>query len=198
MLAKLEKENKINLIGVSCDEIESFTLLHLTDAEALELLSIATNIDKQSDVVSVYITEEVSTLWKTFAKNHNVYSETPNMALKYLIVGNINKENPEPETSVLIRNPKSHTIVSGRRGKFGEEKCHINKLYITNEIRNRWWKESSTSKSFAERSKMKNMYNQRFSVDLRNEELYTRWSKYMDRQYLKHTNQTQFIKTETK
>ena len=24
MLAKLEKENKINLIGVSCDEIESF------------------------------------------------------------------------------------------------------------------------------------------------------------------------------
>lgn len=199
MLAKLEKENTINLISESCDEIESFTLLHLTDAETLELLSVATDVNKQSNIITINMTEEVNNLWKKFAKNHNIYSGTPNVTLKYLIEGNINKNNPNPETSVLIRNPKTHIIVSGRRGKFdSKEMCHINKLYISNEIRNKWWEESLHSKLSHERAKMKNMFNQRFAVDLRDEELYNRWSKYMDRQYLKNTNQAQFIKTETK
>jgi hypothetical protein len=131
-------------------------------------------------------------------EKENTNSNTPDMSLKYSIVGNINKKNPVPETTVLIRHHKSHIIVSGKRGKFGEEKCHINKLYITNEARNIWWKDSLKSKLFAERVNTENLHNQRFAIDLRNEELYNKWSKFMDNQYLKNTNQTQFIKEETK
>lgn len=155
------------------NNLESYTMLDISEEDALELLFASTNIEKKED--GFYVTykddETVSLMYKAIANKHK--QSNPNfidVSKKYEV-----PDNFIDGTSLLLRDPKTHIIKVCRRATTNSNKCNINRLFITNFVRDKFFREVVTTQRYQE--------TQKYEMDSRDDAVYSAWSNYMNQSY---------------
>lgn len=171
-VAKRVKPGVIELtFGAPAGEIESFTLLKLSDPEAMALMSLADNVRKDSagGVATVRYGGDspVYGLWKKFGVEHKkANADFLDVSFKY--------QPALPGTSAIVRDPIKHAIKIVRRKK-QDEVNHINKLSISDHARELFFKDCKRSALCREGGG--------YAMDSR-DKVYAFWSKYMNQAYV--------------
>lgn len=168
MFIKRCKDNVLKLVLEDGNEIESFTLLKLSNEEFKELLFRVTKWYLTSDNILYCNYLSVEDWFKQTAVKHS--KTNPNfkdISKKYI--------STLKGTSALLRDTTNHTIkVVYRDGS----KCNINKCNITDHIRDEFIKQAKQTKAFQE--------TKTYTIDLRDQEKYTFWSNLMNKYYLEN------------
>ena len=155
------------------DNLESYTMLNISKEDAVELLFASENIEKTKDGFVIHYTDQddVSMMYKAIANKHK--QSNPNFI-------DVSKKYDVPEgfingTSLLLRDPKTHVIKVCRRTTTNSNKCNINRLFITNFVRDKFFKEVVESLRYKETGK--------YEMDSRDDAMYSLWSNYMNTEY---------------
>jgi hypothetical protein len=171
------KNKQMAIHKATGSEIESFTLLFLTNEEANALLALGewTLVEKgHYFIISYESNDALDTLYKSIAMDHK-------------------KRNPEfigvdktytsnlIGSSELIRNIKDGTIKIIRNSDQGVN-CGVNKLVISDDIREHFWNACKISIYHKETGK--------WGIDIRNPEIYRPWSDYMNKKYLENVGES--------
>ena len=155
------------------NNLESYTMLDLSNEDALELLYASDNINKTKDGFVIKYAEDdlVNKMFKAIANKHS--KDNPNfvnVSEKYTV-----DDNYISGTSLLLRDPKKHVIKICRRSTTNDNTCGINRLFIPNNYRDKFFKEVVYGKRFQETG--------RYELDSRNDDLYSWWSDFMTNAY---------------
>ena len=171
-------KNELEIIDIkSQDELESYTLLELSDKDAYLLATSAKQFDKKGNVVTINYQsgDETDSMFKAIAKKHKE-TNTDNfidVSKKYTI----DKDIVIPGTSVFIRDAKKHVIRVARRTTTNDKEGSINRLFVTNDIRDKFFDDVRKGAIHTANSKV-------WALDTRDSKEYEYWSKYMNTQYL--------------
>ena len=172
--ARLLKEGKLIIKEQERDgnELESFALLKISLKELLQLLNISKkeNMTYENDhlIIKYSNEDEVQKSFKAIANEHR--KRNPH---KFL---NVNKQfNSKVEgTSVLLRDPDKHIIWVAK--KRNNPLQNINRVCVSNEIRNKFFKDVVKGKYYSESGK--------FIIDTRDYEKYSYWSNWINISFL--------------
>ena len=153
--------------------LESFTMLDVSKEDALALLFASSNVTKAGNdfIIKYDDSDVVSKMYKAIACKHR--ESNPNfidVSKKYTL-----KDNDIEGTSLLLRDPKNHIIKVCRRSTTNSNECNINRLFITNDYRDRFFKDVRLCKRFKETNK--------YEIDSTDEEIYDEWSRFMNDAY---------------
>lgn len=162
-------------------EVESFCLLRLSMGEVWRILATVSN---HSERVSGML--DGSLVIKYSDKDDPTYREWVRIALEH------SKTEPRdfhdlsrkyksvvPGTSVLVRDSRKHTIRIALRK--GNDDCTINRLCISNDMRERFFQDVKRGTLFKETG--------RYIMDSRDQDVYSYWSRFMNNEYLLATKQ---------
>lgn len=177
IIAKLIKPCKICIYDMKTDggEIESFSLLKLTLQEYTSIIFKATELNKGieypldgSIVIQYSGKDELHQLWKDLATEHMKKSPKDfidvSAEFKTKVLG----------TSCLIRDPTKHTIRIAKRD--GNDKVTINRLCISNDVRERFFDDVKRTKLFKQTGK--------YVMDTQDLDIYTYWSKFINSSFI--------------
>lgn len=180
MLAKRVKGNQIKIQYAQnrLGEIESYTLLDLTEEELRKLLKASKNnyhdVEKQMWIISTLNDDEVVDTWLEIAHNHQLNSKYFN--------GDVNKkyDAPYPVRAYLFRDQDHHVIKFHLvKATDKPKKCAINVLAIEKYVVDIYLKQVRESESYKELGKC-------FITAEYDEKLYHLWSNYMNKQYFEN------------
>lgn len=178
MIAKKVRGNKKgNIIEIqfqeSVDELESFTLLNITEEESKQFLNCCFDFEVSKDKFIIYYKykDNVDRLWNYIYSNHDILNKDglKNISKKYI---------PSIESvRYLIRDQDKH-IIYGITDTNSNKECSINVLKVSETVFNIFMQD--VAKSSYNLSKI--VYNEDCDI-------YLKWSSYMNRKYLESTNQ---------
>ena len=182
MIGRLIKPCRICLYEqIDGGEIESFCLLKLSMGEVWEILSTVTNHpEKVNGMLDGSLVIDYSgkddPVYKAWVKIALEHSKTEpkdfhDLSRKY--------KSTVPGSSVLVRDSKKHTIRIALRK--GNDDCTINRLCISNDIRERFFQDVKHGTLYKETGK--------YIMDSRDYKVYSYWSKFMNNEYLLSTKQ---------
>lgn len=180
MLAKRVKGNQIKIQYAQnrLGEIESYTLLDLTEEELRKLLKASKNnyhdVEKQMWIISTLNDQPVVDAWLEIAHNHQLKSKSFN--------GDVNKKYTAPykAKAYLFRDQDRHIIKFHLvKPEDGDKKCSINVLAIEQHVVDIYLKQVRQSESYKELGKC-------FIVAEYDERLYHLWANYMNKQYFEN------------
>ncbi len=178
MIVRKVKPGVMQIIDTeSINEIESYTLLDVSDKDAFRLLSASKDFKSEDGIVTINYNngDSVDSMFKAIASKHSQDTSRNfvDVSKKYYI----NKDVDIKGTSVLIRDVKKHTIRVARRTTTNSTEGNINRLFITNYERDMFFKDVNNSITYRDTSK--------FMLDSAlDKERYTVWSNYMNSRYL--------------
>lgn len=155
------------------DNLESFTMLNVSKEDALELLFASKSVEKTADgfIIRYEDSDLVSKMYKAIAYKHKeTNSNFIDVSKKYTL-----EKEDIPGTSLLLRDPKKHIIKVCRRSTTNSKVCNINRLFIPNKYRDRFFKDVLLCKRFKETNK--------YEIDSRDTDIYTEWSSFMNDAY---------------
>lgn len=168
MNARKEKGKVIRMYMEGCNEIESYTLLRLSDAEAEQMTKAANWKAEGNQLVASYESgDALDTLWKDFAAEHqkkhpeNFKDVTRRFKAEY------------PGTSCLVRKPDQHIIYIVLRND--DNTNAINRICLDDQRRNQFFRDVRNSESHKQTG--------RWALKLSDGEAYTYWSRYMNDVY---------------
>lgn len=175
LIGKLIKPCKIVIYEQQEDgsEVESFTMLKLSLAEAYQLLQSAGYENEElmldnSIVIKYSGNDQTHQLWKDLAVNH--CKENPkdffDVSKKF--------DTKIPGSSCLVRDAKNHIIRIAKRE--GNDEVTINRLCIDDTTRERFFADSKRCTMFKTMKK--------YAIDTQDLEIYTYWSKYMNSMFM--------------
>ena len=178
MIARKVKPGILEIIDVkSQDEIESYTLLEISDKDAYLLATSANTFSKEGNIVTICYTngDPVDVMFKAIANKHQE-SNSENfidVSKKYTL----DKDIKIPGTSLLLRDAKNHIIRVAYRKTTNSKEGNINRLFVTDDIRDKFFDDVRVSKRHkANPSK--------WELDT-DSKAYAYWSSYMNREYLR-------------
>lgn len=179
MIARRVKPGLLKIINNHDDNIvESYTMILLNERDTLDLLYSAepNNIVKEDDntfVITYEDKDQVSTLYKALAnKRSKESSNFVDVSKKYEL-----EFDAIPGTSVLVRDPEKREIKVAYRKSTNSKVCSINRLFISNEIRDAFFNDVREGRYFRD--------NGKFILSDEDEFLYGKWSNYMTNRYFK-------------
>lgn len=155
------------------DNLESYTMLDISKEDALELLFASTNVEKTNDglVIKYNDNDYVSKMYKAIASKHKQSNNKfMDVSKKYTL-----NDNDIEGTSLLLRDPKNHVIKVCRRSTTNSNVCNINRLFIPNKYRDRFFKDVQLCQRFKDTGK--------YEIDSRDIDIYTEWSNFMNDAY---------------
>lgn len=175
MIARRVKVGLIEIVNEDfVNEVESYTLLNVSHEDALRLLFVSENIVKEGNkfVITYEDDDKVSKMYKAIANKHS--KDNPNfldVSKKYM-----GDDTKVPGTSILWRDPNKHVIrVAYRKTSNFNKECSINRLFITNDVRDKFFKDVVKGKRYLSTSK--------YELDTQDLDVYTKWSNYMNDRY---------------
>lgn len=173
MIAQKKKGKIIELYRGEVNEIESFTLLIISQEEMNELIACSNSWEtKGNKLISKYESnDDLDKKWKDIAVAHS------KVANEFRDVSKVYKTDIYG-TSMLIRDPGTHVIRIALRN--GNKECTINKICLSDMRRDNFFADCKKSYYFNK--------NKKYAIDYHDEELYNYWSKYMNEAYKKGVN----------
>ena len=177
MIARKIKPGILEIIDVqSEDELESYSLLEISDKDAYLLLASTKYFNREGNVTTITYENGDNTdkMFKAIAQKHKENNPTNflDVSKKYTI----DEDVMIPGTSVLLRDPKEHVIKVCRRTTTNSKIGNINRLFIDNATRDNFFFDVKHSTRF------KNM--NKYELDSTDKK-YAYWSDYMNQQYCK-------------
>lgn len=178
MIVRKLKTGVIQIIDTnSLNEIESFTLLNVSDKDAFRLLSSSKNFKNENEIITISYSDndDVDKMFKKIANKHKQddFKKFIDVSKKYFIDKDINIKG----TSVLLRDVTNHSIKVAKRSTTNSKEGSVNRLFINNIERDLFFKDAKNSLTYKNLNKF--MINA--SLD---EKLYLKWSDYMTKRYL--------------
>ena len=175
MIARKIKPGVLQIIDTtSQNEIESYTLLEVSDKDAYLLLASSKEFNKEGNITTITYDsgDDTDKMFKAIAQKHKETNADNfiDVSKKYSI-DDIKIEG----TSVLLRDPKKHTIKVCYRKTTNSKEGTINRLFISNTTRDKFFKDANKSKLHAETNA--------YAIDTR-EDCYAYWSTFMNNEYL--------------
>ena len=171
MIAKKEAGSIIKIYKTESNEIESFTMLHISDEEFNSLLKIADwKMGDDNILIAKYkYKDPLDLLWKDLASAHQKKNKA--------FFRDVSKDYPSSVsgTSVLIRDPIKHIIKIGYRNDNSTNR--INRVCIDNERRDLFFRDCKKGNIFKTAHK--------YAIDLSDLDVYNYWSKYMNVAYIR-------------
>lgn len=169
MIAQKKKNNLLELYSPYVNELESFSLLKVSEDEYKLLIDSRDTWERKGDKVfcTYSVTDMTDKIFRKIAKDHkknNPLFQDVSKTYTSSIDG----------TSMLVRNPKDHIIRIARRK---DQSCTINKLCIDDDVREYFFSMAKRSRYFEKTHK--------YAIDVENVSWYKYWSKYMNDEYLK-------------
>lgn len=155
------------------DSLESFTMLNVSKDDALELLFASENVERTADgfVIKYNDSDLVSKMYKAIACKHKESNpKFIDVSTKYTL-----KDDDIDGTSLLLRDPKKHIIKVCRRSTAKSNECNINRLFIPNKYRDRFFKDVLLCQRYKDTNK--------WEIDSRDIDIYTEWSNFMNDSY---------------
>jgi len=178
MIARKVKPGILEIIDVkSQDEIESYTLLEISDKDAYLLATSVKQLSKDGNVVTINYEsgDDTDSMFKAIANKHKQENSENfiDVSKKYII----NEDVIIPGTSVLLRDAKKHVIRVCKRTTTNSKEGNVNRLFVDNETRDRFFNDVRVSKRHLQNPN-------KWELDTQNEKEYAFWSNYMNIQYL--------------
>lgn len=178
MIARKVKPGVLEIIDVkSRDEIESYTLLEISDKDAYLLATSAKEFNKEGNVVTINYTngDDVDSMFKAIAGKHKEENKENfiDVSKKYELGKDVNV----PGTSLLLRDVKNHIIRVAYRKTSNSKEGNINRLFVTNEIRDKFFDDVRVSKRHKANPN-------KWELDTQNNKEYAFWSSFMNREYI--------------
>lgn len=175
MIARRVKPGLIEIVNEDfVNEVESYTLLNVSHEDALRLLYSSENITKDGNkfVITYQDSDLVSRMYKAIANKHSKDNANfLDVSKKYQ-----GDDTKIPGTSILWRDPNTHVIrVAYRKTSKNNKECSINRLFVTNEIRDKFFKDVVRGKRYLNTNK--------YELDTQDLDMYTKWSDYMNERY---------------
>lgn len=175
MIARKVKPGVLEIIDVSSqDEIESYTLLEISDKDAYLLLASSKGFNKDGNITTINYDNGDSTdkMFKAIAQKHKESNPDNfiDVSKKYSI-DDINIDG----TSILLRDPKTHTIRVCYRKTTNSKEGNINRLFISNATRDRFFKCVNKTTNHERTGK--------YQLTSKDED-YAYWSNFMNNEYL--------------
>lgn len=155
------------------NNIESYTMLDISEEDAVELLFTSENVTKTNNGFEITYNESdlVNRMFKAIASRHS--QSNPNFAdvsKKYRV-----DDDYISGTSLLLRDPKKQIIKVCRRSTTNSNVCNINRLFVPNKYRDKFFKDVVYGSRFQETGK--------YELDSRDYDLYSWWSDFMNTAY---------------
>ena len=182
MIARKVKPGVLEIIDVqSQDELESYTLLELSDKDAYLLATSAKQLNKDGHVVTINYEsgDETDSMFKALAHSHQ-QTNSKNFIdemKKYVI----DKDVVIPGTSLLIRDIKNGTIKVAYRKNSPSKEGTINRLFVTNAIRDKFFDDVRVCKKHKQDPNT-------WILDKQDKKAYDYWCNYMNEQYVNILN----------
>ena len=178
MIARKVKPGILEIIDVkSQDEIESYTLLEISDKDAYLLATSANTFSKDGNTVTICYTngDDVDKMFKAIANKHQEENSENfiDVSKKYTL----DKDIKIPGTSLLLRDAKNHIIKVAYRKTTNSKEGNINRLFVTNDIRDKFFDDVRVSKRHQANPT-------KWELDTQSK-AYAYWSSYMNREYLR-------------
>lgn len=181
MIARKVKPGILEIIDVkSQDEIESYTLLELSDKDAYLLATSAKKFSKDGNVVTINYDSDDDTdkMFKAIANKHK--EDNANNFIDVSKKYTIDEDVIIPGTSVLLRDAKKHVIRVCKRATTNSKEGNINRLFVDNIIRDKFFDDV--------RKGQRHLQTNKWELDTQDEKEYAYWSNYMNQQYLNILN----------
>lgn len=181
MIARKVKPGILEIIDVkSQDEIESYTLLELSDKDAYLLATSAKKFSKDGNVVTINYDSDDDTdkMFKAIANKHK--EDNANNFIDVSKKYTIDEDVIIPGTSVLLRDAKKHIIRVCKRTTTNSKEGNINRLFVDNIIRDKFFDDV--------RKGQRHLKTNKWELDTQDEKEYAYWSNYMNQQYLNILN----------
>lgn len=176
MIARKIKPGVLQILDIDLKkEMESHTLVEITDKDAY-LMLLSSNGFKVADNNAATIEYEsgstIDTMFKAIAEKHKKDDtrEFADVSKKYNI-----DDVDIPGTSVLIRDVEKRTITVARRTTSNYKQGSINRLFINNNERDKFFDDARVSNYYKK--------NKKFAIDTSDEQAYEYWSIYMNNRY---------------
>ena len=181
MIARKVKPGILELIDAkSADEVESYTLLEITDKDAYLLLSSSKNFSSDGSVTTITYASGDNTdkMFKAIAQKHKEANPTNfiDVSKKYTLGKDVTIEG----TSLLLRDPKTHVIKVAYRKTTNSKEGNINRLFVDNATRDKFFNDVRVGKRFKTLGK--------YELDSSDFDAYSKWSNYMNESYFKILN----------
>ena len=178
MIARKIKPGVLELLDInSIEEVESYTLLEVTDKDAYLLLASSKNFSTDGNVTTINYEsgDKTDKMFKAIAQKHKEENPTNfiDVSKKYYLGSDIYIEG----TSILHRDPKTHVIKVAYRKTTKSKEGSINRLFIDNATRDRFFRDAKNSVKFLETG--------RYELDTRDYDKYVYWSNYMNEAYFR-------------
>ena len=178
MIARKIKPGILEIIDVkSQDEIESYTLLEISDKDAYLLATSANTISKDGNTVTICYTngDEVDKMFKAIANKHKEDNKDNfiDVSKKYMLDRDVCVKG----TSLLLRDAKEHVIKVAYRKTTNSKEGNINRLFIDNETRDKFFNDVRNTKRHKENPN-------KWELDTQNNKEYAYWSRFMNREYI--------------
>lgn len=174
MIARKLKTNTILISAEDMrDNYESYTMLDISKDDALSFIFSADNLTRTNEGIVINYTsgDAVDKLYKAIANNHkSLNNNFIDVSQKYKL-----NANDIEGTSLLLRDANKHVIKICKRSTTNDNTCSINRLFIPNNYRDKFFKEVQYGQRFQETGK--------YELDSRDTELYTEWSNFMNDAY---------------
>jgi len=183
MVARRVKPGVLKIINKPFDEsmIESYTLLNVSEEDALALLFASINIEKEDETTFVikYENDElVSKMYKAIAHKHKENNpDFIDVSVRYEL-----DMDAIPGTSVLVRDPEKQTIkVAYRKSTNFSKACNINRLFINNAQRDSFFRDVKNGSEYKKTEK--------YVLSSVDKETYSKWSSFMNDRYFEIVTQ---------
>ena len=178
MIARKVKPGILEIIDVkSQDEIESYTLLEISDKDAYLLATSAKTFNKEGNIVTINYDsgDDTDQMFKAIANKHKEDNKDNfvDVSKKYVL----DKDIIISGTSLLLRDPKTHVIKVAYRKTTNSKEGNINRLFVDNAIRDKFFNDVRKSKRHAQNPK-------KWELDTQDSKEYAYWSDYMNKEYL--------------
>ncbi len=177
MIARKVRPGVLEIIDIDLTkEIESHTLIEISDKDAYLLLTTSKGFkvgDNHMTTINFENDDATDKMFKAIAEKHRK-DESRNfldVSKKYSI-DDVNI----PGTSVLLRDVNKKIISVAKRDTTNDKKGSINRLFVTNEVRDKFFNDARVSTRFKETKK--------FSIDMRDEKMYSYWDEYLTSRYV--------------
>ena len=182
MIARKVKPGVLEIIDVqSQDELESYTLLELSDKDAYLLATSAKQFTKDGHVVTINYEsgDETDSMFKALAHHHQETNSKNfiDEMKKYVI----DKDVMIPGTSLLIRDIKNGTIKVAYRKNSPSKEGTINRLFVTNKVRDQFFDDVRVCKKHKQDPNT-------WILDKQDKKAYDYWCNYMNEQYVNILN----------
>lgn len=176
MIARKVKPGVLEIIDIDLTkEIESHTLVEISDKDAYLLLTTSKGFkvgDNHMTTINFESGDSTDKMFKAIVEKHRKDDSRTflDVSKKYSI-----DDVDIPGTSVLLRDVTKGIISVARRSTTNSKTGSINRLFVTNDIRDKFFKCANNSLRYKETKK--------FAIDTRDKN-YEIWETYMNDRYV--------------